>query len=257
MNIPAIHTKWNANLYDDKHSFVFRYGEDLVDILNPQAGERILDIGCGTGYLTSVISAAGATVVGIDTSVEMISKAKAQYPELEFKVQSATEFYFDQHFNAIFSNAVLHWVLQKEMAIDCMYRNLKKSGRLVLEFGGKQNVAKIIIALRNSLIKYGYSENAAIQLWYFPSVSEYTGLLEKRGFRVTYAAHFNRETKLEDTKNGIKDWIKMFGSAFLNGIDNAVVENILTDVQETLQPTHFRNGEWFADYKRLRIIAIK
>lgn len=257
MNTATVHTNWNAHLYNDKHSFVFKYGEDLVDILNPQAGERILDLGCGTGYLTNVIAASGASVVGIDSSLEMISKAKAQYPALEFKVQSATEFYFDEHFNAIFSNAVLHWVLQKEMAIDCMYRNLKKSGRLVLEFGGKQNVAKIVTALQNSLIKHGFAENAAIPLWYFPCLSEYTSLLEKRGFRVIYAAHFNRDTKLTDTKNGIKDWIKMFGSTFLKGIDAAVVENILTEVQQALEPTQFRNGEWFADYKRLRIIAIK
>ena len=139
MDTAAVHTSWNAHLYDDKHSFVFKYGEDLVDMLNPQAGERILDLGCGTGYLTNVIAGSGATVVGIDNSLEMISKAKTQYPALEFKVQSATEFYFDEHFSAIFSNAVLHWVLQKEMAIDCMYRNLKRSGRLVLEFCGKQN----------------------------------------------------------------------------------------------------------------------
>ena len=248
---------WNAHLYDDKHAFVFKYGEDLVDVLQPQAGERILDVGCGTGYLTSMIAALGATVVGIDSALEMIVKAKMQYPDLEFKIQSATEFYFDEHFNAIFSNAVLHWVLQKEMAIDCMYRNLKKSGRVVLEFGGKNNVEKIITALQHSLIKHGFAQNAAIPLWYFPSVGEYAGLLEKRGFRVTYAAHFNRETKLTDTANGIKDWIKMFGSSFLTGIDETVVGHILNEVQEALKPSHFRNGEWYADYKRLRVIAFK
>ena len=257
MDTATVHTEWNANLYDDKHAFVFKYGEDLVNVLNPQAGERILDLGCGTGYLTSIIAASGAAVVGIDSSLEMITKAKAQYPELEFKVQSATEFHFDEHFNAIFSNAVLHWVLQKEIAIDCMYRNLKKSGRVVLEFGGKHNVEKIITALQDSLINHGFAENAASPLWYFPSLSEYTTLLEKRGFRVTYAAHFNRETKLTDTVNGIKDWIKMFASAFLKGIEETVVGQILNEVQEVLKPTHFRNGEWYADYKRLRVIAIK
>lgn len=257
MNTVIADTKWNANLYDDKHSFVFKYGEDLVDILNPQPGERILDLGCGTGYLTSVIAATGAKVVGIDNSVEMIARAKAAYPDLEFKVQSATEFYFDEHFNAIFSNAVLHWVQDKEKAIDCMYRNLKKSGRIVLEFGGKQNVAKIITALQNSLLKHGFSENAAIPVWYFPSVGEYTSLLEKRGFRVNYAAHFNRDTKLVDSENGIKDWIKMFGSAFLKGIEPTSIDAILTETQQALAPALYRDGEWFADYKRLRIVAIK
>lgn len=248
---------WNAGLYDDKHAFVFKYGEDLVDVLKPLAGERILDLGCGTGYLTSIIATSGAAVIGIDNSLEMVGKAKMQYPHLEFKIQSATEFHFDEPFDAIFSNAVLHWVLQKEMVIDCMYRNLKKSGRIVLELGGKNNVEKIITALQNSLINHGFAENAATTVWYYPSLSEYTGLLEKRGFRVTYAAHFNRETKLNDTANGIKDWIKMFGSIFLKGIDETVVAEILNEVQAALAPTHFRNGHWYADYKRLRVIAIK
>jgi trans-aconitate methyltransferase len=253
----AIDTKWNASLYDNKHDFVFKYGEDLVDTLNPQQGERVLDLGCGTGYLTNVIAASGAEVIGIDNSYEMIGKAKHAYPEIEFRVMSATEFHFDQSFDAIFSNAVLHWVTEKEKAIDCMYSNLKRSGRLVLEMGGKWNVEKIITALQNSLIKRGYADNAGIDLWYFPSVSEYTTLLEKRGFSVTYAVHFDRETELKDTANGIKDWVKMFGSAFLRGIDEVVVNEILDEVQEVLKPTHFRNGKWYADYKRLRVVAIK
>jgi len=250
-------TEWNAALYDDKHSFVFKYGEDLVDLLAPKAGERILDIGCGTGYLTNVIARSGATVIGIDNSLEMITKAKAAYPQQEFKVQPGEEFHFDEHFDAIFSNAALHWMLEKEKVIDCMYRNLKRTGRIVLEMGGKHNVEKIITVLRDSLIKHGFSEKAEQQLWYFPSESEYTALLEKRGFKVTYASHFSRETKLVDTQNGIKDWIKMFGSAFLKGIDEAVVNDILTEVQDALHPLLFRDNDWYADYKRLRITAIK
>ena len=257
MSTATINTNWNVNLYDEKHAFVFKYGEELVKILKPQSGERILDLGCGTGYLTNVIAESGATVVGIDSSLEMINQAKSNYPLQEFKVQSATEFHFDEHFNAIFSNAVLHWVLDKEAAIECMYRNLKRSGRVVLEMGGKHNVEKIITALHSSLIKHGFTENAALALWYFPSLSEYTSLLEKRGFTVTHAEYFSRETKLNDTKNGIKDWVKMFASSFLKGIDAAEVDAILTEVQSALQATHCRNGSWYADYKRLRVIAKK
>ena len=250
-------TEWNVALYDDKHSFVFKYGEDLVDLLAPKAGERILDIGCGTGYLTNVIARSGATVIGIDNSLEMITQAKAAYPQQEFKVQPGEEFHFDEHFDAIFSNAALHWMLEKEKVIDCMYRNLKRTGRIVLEMGGKHNVEKIITALQDSLKKRGYTTNAAMQLWYFPSESEYTALLEKRGFKVTYASHFSRETKLADTQNGIKDWVKMFGSAFLKGIDENIVDDMLTEVQDALHPLLFRDNDWYADYKRLRIIAIK
>lgn len=257
MKTEKINTEWNASLYDDKHAFVFKYGEDLVQLLAPKSGERMLDLGCGTGYLTNAIAMAGATVVGIDKSLEMITKAKAAYPQIEFKVQSGEEFHFDQHFEAIFSNAALHWMLEKEKVIDCMYRNLNRTGRIVLEMGGKNNVDKIINALKESLIKHGFAKNAAIPLWYFPAVAEYTELLEKRGFKVTYAAHFNRDTKLDDTQNGIKDWVKMFGSTFLNGIDEVMIDAILTEVQNQLKPLLFKDGNWYADYKRLRIIAIK
>ena len=138
-----------------------------------------------------------------------------------------------------------------------MYRNLKRHGRVVLEFGGKGNVEQIVGALRTILEKRGWAKNAAIPLWYFPSISEYTALLERRGFEVTFAALFNRETRLNEPVNGIKDWVRMFGPAFLHGITTAKAEEILEEVQEMLRPVLFKNGSWFADYKRIRIIAIK
>jgi trans-aconitate methyltransferase len=257
MKTPVGFKEWNANLYGDKHSFVFKYGEDLVEILKPQAGERILDLGCGTGYLTSIIAGSGATVAGIDNSIEMITKAKTEYPQLEFQVQTATGFYFDEHFDAIFSNAVLHWIQEQEKAIECIYNNLKRQGRLVLEMGGRNNVIKIIKALQKILIKYGYEKNAIIPLWYFPSLGEYASLLESKGFRVTFAILYDRETKLNDDKNGISDWLRMFASPYFNGIEENVVSEILNEVQDILEPTNYRNGSWYADYKRLRIVAFK
>jgi trans-aconitate methyltransferase len=257
MKTSTLHTNWNANLYDDKHAFVFKYGEDLVDLLKPHAGERILDLGCGTGYLTNVIASSGASVVGIDNSIEMITKAKEEYSQLDFQVQSATSFHFDEHFDAVFSNAVLHWITDKEKVVELIYHSLKKQGRFVLEMGGKNNVEKIIKALQKSLTRHAYKKNATIRLWYFPSVGEYASLLESKGFRVTYAIHYDRETKLSDDKNGIKEWIRMFASAYLNGIEEKNIEKILKEVQHSLEPTHYRNGNWYADYKRLRMIAVK
>ena len=257
MKTPMGLTDWNASLYDDKHSFVFKYGEDLVELLKPQHGERILDLGCGNGYLTSVIAASGATVIGIDNSIEMVTKAKTEYPHLEFQVQNATDFHFDEHFDAVFSNAVLHWILEKEKAVDCIYDNLKRQGRLVLEMGGRNNVMKIIKALQKSLVKNGFMENAEMPLWYFPTLGEYTSLLESKGFRVNYAIYYDRETKLNDDKDGIKDWLKMFATHYYNGIEENTVADILNDVQDILEPTNYRNGSWYADYKRLRLVAFK
>ncbi len=257
MSIAVENKKWDAKLYDDKHSFVFKYGEDLVHLLDPKLGEEILDVGCGTGYLTNLIAEAGAHATGIDNSQEMIHKAKKEYPSINFEVLSATDFHFEKKFDAIFSNAALHWVLEKEKTIDCMYENLKTNGRLVLEMGGKGNVESIVSAIRNTLIKFGAKEKANINIWYFPSLSEYTLLLEAKGFRVKYASHYDRETELKDTANGIKDWIKMFGGSFLKNMDENIVEKLLTEIQDSLRATNFRDGKWYADYKRLRVVAIK
>lgn len=253
----SISIKWDSSLYDSKHEFVFKYGEDLIQLLQPKSGEHILDLGCGTGYLSNLISASGAIVTGVDSSADMIAKAKETYPEVNFIVRSATAFVAANSFDAIFSNAALHWIKEKEQVIDCMFRNLKENGRLVLEMGGKKNVEKIIDVLKATLVKYGFRDQAAVDQWYFPSLSEYTGLLEKKGFRVTYAAHFNRETELKNTAHGIKDWIKMFGTNYLQNIDNSTLEVILTDVENALRNTHFRAGKWYADYKRLRVVAVK
>jgi len=250
-------TNWNATLYDDKHDFVAKYGEDVVQLLAPQQGERILDLGCGTGYLTHLIAQAGARVVGIDNSSSMIQRAQAAYPDLDFRVLSATDFTFDMPFDAIFSNATLHWVLDKENAVDHIAQALKPGGRLILEMGGKGNVEEIVVATRKVLNRHGYYTNAAIQLWYFPSLSEYTTLLEKKGFRVRFAAHFDRPTELKDTENGIKDFLKMFGNAFFSNIPDTEIDTVLTEIQEMVRPTNYRNGSWYGNYKRLRIAATK
>jgi trans-aconitate 2-methyltransferase len=250
-------TTWNASLYDDKHNFVFKYGEDVVQLLAPQNGERILDIGCGTGYLTNLIAQAGARVIGIDSSASMIQRAQAVYPDLDLRILSATDFYFDTPFDAVFSNAVLHWVLDKESALDCIARALRPGGRLVLEMGGKGNNEGILVPMRKLLMRRGYHANAATQPWYFPSLAEYTTLLERRGFRIQFAAHFDRPTRLQDTDNGIKDWLRMFGKALFKDIPDSDIETLLEEIQETLKPTHYKNNAWFADYKRLRIAAIK
>ena len=257
MKTTANLTDWNASLYDDKHSFVFKYGEDLVELLRPQPGERILDLGCGTGYLTSIIAASGAEVVGIDNSMEMVTKAKTEYPQLELQVQNATDFHFEEHFDAIFSNAVLHWITEKEKVVECVYNSLKKEGRFVMEMGGRNNVAKIIKVLQKILDKNGFRENAAMPVWYFPSLGEYASLLEAKGFRVVYAIHYDRETKLSDETEGMKDWLKMFAGAYFNGMEEGVATDIMNEAQNALKATNHKNGSWYADYKRLRMVAVK
>lgn len=248
---------WNNHLYDDKHAYVFKYGEAVVDLLQAQPGEKILDLGCGTGHLTELIAQKGIKVIGIDSSESMIAKAKGLFPEIEFHIQDARNFNFYEEFDGIFSNATLHWILEKEKVIENMYKSLKKGGRIAIEFGGKGNVNGIIDALKMTLLARGFEKNAAINFFYFPTLGKYTTLLEQAGFRILYASHFDRETELVDKEDGIKEWIYMFGSQFLVGLSEEDIEIVLNQTQESLRETHYKNGSWYADYVRLRIKAIK
>lgn len=248
---------WKVNLYNQKHAFVYQYGEELIELLNPRSNEFILDLGCGSGQLANEIRKSRASVIGIDSSEEMIVQAQSNFPELDFFVEDAANFHFEKPFDAIFSNAVLHWVLDGEKAIVCMNKSLKRGGRLVLEFGGKGNVEIIVNSLRKSLENRGYLKNATLKNWYFPSISEYTSLLEKNGFEVEFAQLYDRPTELADTESGIKDWIEMFGASFLIDVSMHDKEDILEEVQNNVKSSCFQDDKWFADYRRIRILAKK
>ena len=248
---------WNPDLYNTKHAFVYKYGESLVELLNPGKQERILDLGCGSGQLTAKIGDLAMEVIGLDKSHAMISDAKLKFHHIEFQVGDASDFCFEEKFDAIFSNATLHWVTNYRECIRCMFNNLKSGGRIVVEFGGKGNVQIIVNQLRASLAAYGYPNQSKLQLWHFPSIGEYSSLLEQAGFRVTIAQHYDRPTELSDGNTGIKDWLSMFGEQFFQGIDPEHVDKIKSDVQEKIKPKALLNEKWYADYKRLRIMAIK
>lgn len=250
-------TKWKPKLYNEKHSFVYQYGEDLIKLLDPKATQRILDLGCGPGQLTSKISELAKKTIGIDKSAEMIMDAKSKFPNIEFQVADAGNFRFSKKFDSIFSNATLHWVKNFKSAIACMYENLNPNGKVVLEFGGKGNVQIIVNELRNSLKMRGYNSQSNLDLWYFPSIGEYSTELESAGFRVLLAEHYDRPTELADENSGIKDWLSMFAESFFIGVSENHIEEIKNEVQEKIKDKCFINGKWFADYKRIRIVAIK
>ncbi len=252
-----IKTNWNPELYNNKHSFVYDYGEDLITILQPKKIERILDLGCGSGQLTHKISQLAREAVGVDSSIEMIADAKEKFKGIDFQAADAASFSFEEKFDAIFSNATLHWVLNYKEAIQCMFDNLKDNGRIVLEFGGKGNVQTIVNQLRKSLVNRGYIEQSQLKQWYFPSIGEYVIELEAAGFKVTMAQRFDRPTELVNKTTGIKDWIAMFGKAFFNNVSLNHIEEIKQEVQEKIKSKCFKNGKWYADYKRIRIVAVK
>jgi trans-aconitate methyltransferase len=210
-----IKDEWKAGLYENKHSFVSEYGKDVVSsLLRPQKNELILDIGCGTGDLANQIADSGAKVCGIDTSESMLEQAKRKYPDIQFRVADASNFTFKETFDAVFSNATLHWVKEPQNALICIWNALIPGGRFITEFGGMGNVQAIVKAIIESIGEFGLSFDPANCPWYFPSIAQYTTLMEEVGFRVTYAAHFDRLTPLEDGENGMRNWISMFAGSF-------------------------------------------
>jgi trans-aconitate 2-methyltransferase len=245
-------TRWDAGLYDEKHSFVWKYGAELIDLLAPQAGERILDLGCGTGHLTAQIAAAGAEVVGIDSSSEMVAEARHLYPHLRFEIADARDFRLPESFDAVFSNAVLHWVQEPERAIACIHRALRPGGRFVAEFGGRGNVRVIVAALTGAAAVVGLG--TWTHPWYYPGIAEYATLLERAGLEVTDASLFDRPTPLEG-EQGLRHWIEMFAGDVLGRIPAGDRERFFRRAEEALRPALHREGRWFADYRRLRIVA--
>lgn len=245
---------WNTTLYESNHAFVWQFGEDLLKLLSPQPGERILDLGCGTGQLTEKIALAGSEVMGIDLDSEMIEKAKLNYPHLQFAVADARNFQV-QPVDAVFSNAVLHWIPEPDAVVRCLKQALKPGGRFVAEFGGKGNIKAIAIALESVLEASGYATPQTKIPWYFPSIAEYAAVLEQQGFDVIYAVLFDRPTPLEHADAGMANWIKMFASRFLTGLSEEQQTQVIQAVEQRLKPTLYRDGKWWADYRRIRIAA--
>ncbi|MEH2221258.1 MAG: methyltransferase domain-containing protein [Nostoc sp.] len=247
---------WDATLYEDKHAFVWQYGEDLLKFLNPQPGESILDLGCGTGQLTAKIAQVGAEVMGVDYASAMIEKARENYPHIRFDVADARKFQVDKPLDGVFSNAVLHWVKEAESAIASIHQSLKPGGRFVAEFGGKGNVQAIATALESALEAINMPAQA-LNPWYFPSIGEYASLLEQQGFDVIHAMLFAHPTPLAEGEAGMANWIQMFASPFLAGLSDEQQIQVIRVVEEYLKPTLYQQGVWTADYRRIRIVAIK
>lgn len=245
---------WNSTLYEAKHAFVWKAADSLLELLDARPGERILDLGCGTGHLTERIAATGAHVVGLDHSQTMLDQARASFPHLRFEQGDARDFSFDQPFDAVFSNATLHWVKPPEKAADCIAQALRPGGRFVAEFGGRGNVHTIESAMQKAASLFGLS--APESLWYFPSIAEYAAVLEQAGLAVTFATLFDRPTPLEGV-DGLRDWIRMFGGGVLDKLLATQRDDFLSRVEDLTRPSLFQDARWVADYRRLRVIAVR
>jgi trans-aconitate methyltransferase len=248
--------QWNANVYQQSYSFVWQYGKDLLGMLDPQPGERILDVGCGTGQLTAEIAQTGAEVLGIDASEAMVAQARGNFPELRFEQRDVRDLPFQAEFDGVFSNAVLHWVQPPERAAACMSRALKPGGRLVVEMGGRGNIAEIVRAAEAAWNSIGEGPPPGLP-WYYPATGEYASLLESNGLEVTVAMLFDRPTPLEAGSEGLARWYEMFGGHWLNRLSTEKRTAFLAEAGRQAAPRLLQDGTWMADYRRLRVMARK
>lgn len=244
---------WSASLYEGAHSFVWKRAGDLIPLLDPKPGERILDLGCGTGQLTEKLAALGAQVVGLDSSPEMVAQARQNYPKLTFVLADARTLSFEAPFDAVFSNAALHWIREADAVVSSVAGALRPGGRFVAEFGGKRNIAALLAAVNRVLERRGYTVDFH---WYFPSIGEFAAVLERHGFEVAQAAHFDRFTPLDDSEHGVEHWLEMFGAPLLKQAPAREHAAIRREVQAEARTALWREGGWHMDYVRLRVAAV-
>ncbi|WP_440764247.1 class I SAM-dependent methyltransferase [Natronorubrum sp. DTA7] len=250
--------RWDADDYDENHSFVAEYGTDALELLEPTAENRVLDLGCGTGHLTARIAEVGATAVGVDSAPEMIERAREAHPNLRFVAADARTMSFDDPFDAVFSNAALHWISDEEQGatLRAVRDALRPGGRFVAELGGTGNVERIVEATLAELESRGYDAESP---WYFPSVGEYAGRLEDHGFEVRFARLFDRPTELEAGEDGLRNWLEMFGDSLFSSVSTDERAAVIEGVEDRLEASLYDRDEetWTADYRRLRFRAVR
>ncbi len=244
--------EWHADTYQKHANFVSALTNKVLALLDPKPGERILDLGCGDGVLTQKIDSCGAEVIGVDVSENLLASAREK--NLNVINMDGHQLVFENEFDAVFSNAALHWMTEPDRVLFGIHKALKDEGRFVAEFGGHGNVAAIVTAMRGAASKF----NGDLELagpWFYPTPEEYTERLEIAGFKVQEIGLHPRPTLLP---TAIEGWLMTFRKPFFDQFPENIKTDILQEVIEILRPSLCdTKGQWTADYVRIRVKAMK
>lgn len=245
-------TTWNPTSYANNARFVADLGEPLLALLDGKPGEIILDLGCGDGALTEKMVASGCTVYGCDASLAQLQAAR--HRGIQTLVMDGQQLGLKRRFDAVFTNAALHWMKQAEKVVEGVAGSLKSDGRFVGEFGGQGNVETIRQALHSALRQRGI-DPWSIDPWYYAVPEVYTELLRRYGFTIDYIELIPRPTKLP---GDILAWLEIFAQPFSKAVTESERASFLAEVRHELESTlHKPDGSWYADYVRLRFKATR
>lgn len=248
--------KWNAEKYTSDFSFVHKYGEGVMTLLELPQGASVIDLGCGNGALSAALAEKGFRVTGIDASAEQLEIARRNYPEINFICADAVDFTLPEKADAVFANAVFHWIdpeKQPDM-LRCVCNALKPGGQLVFEMGGAGNCRLIHAALAKEFERLGVKYDPKK---YFPAIGEYAPIVEAAGFKIRFAELFDRPTELKG-EHGVADWIAMFERTALDCLpDDSARKAAAEAAENAVRDKLCRDGKWYADYVRLRMKAVK
>jgi trans-aconitate methyltransferase len=244
--------QWDPAAYQQNGAFVHELADGVLEWLAAKPAESILDLGCGDGHLTQRIASTGANVLGVDASPEMVEAARKR--GIVADTGDAEKLpYAGKNFDAVFSNAALHWVQDQDAMLAQVRRVLKPGGRFVAELGGHGNIAAIRVALMSVLAKHGHADRED-GVNYYPTAEGYTRRLERQGFQVQRIALIPRPTPLPES--GMEGWLRTFRRGVIEGLPEPLRETVVKETAALLAPAlRDEEGNWVADYVRLRFVA--
>lgn len=244
--------KWNPSLYDRNHGFVAEYGKALLTCIPENPDQSILDLGCGTGALTGQLAALGSRVMGVDSSPEMIEKARKNFPRLSFQVCDALNLPFEGEWDVIFSNAVFHWISDHDRLLENIKKALRPGGLLICEFGAAGNTGAILQAFGAAAAESGYPYQCRFN---YQTPENFRLLLENHGFIPERVWDFQRPTPLAQGWEGLSVWLRQFLAAELSAMPPQVQDQVLARTEELARDLLWNGKEWVGDYRRLRAAA--